>query len=50
MQTHGGSMMDDMRAQGYDILNPVRESGKLPQSVEVEVQKKLDSFLDLVIS
>ena len=43
-----GSLLDEMRNQGFGVIHPAIESGKLAPAVEAEVQKKMEMFIGAV--
>ena len=43
-----GSLLDEMRNQGFGVIHPAIESGKLAPAVEAEVQKKMETFIGAV--
>jgi hypothetical protein len=40
--------MEEMRNQGFGVIHPAIESGKLAPAVEAEVQKKMEAFVATV--
>jgi hypothetical protein len=45
-----GSLLEEMRNQGFGVIHPAIESGKLAPAVEAEVQKKMETFIGAVSS